>query len=302
MKTELIIGTIGVLLVALIAGINLTNNQHTTALNTVTNVTPTNEQVNAQLQAAAASGSTTLDMALVNQHNTAEDCWLLINDKVYDVTSYLRLHPGGRAIIIPFCGKDATQAFNTQAGQGSHSSFATEQLAAFYIGDLGMALTVPADQLAANVNTTTTTLNTNVPPVPSTTISQPVAATVELDAVTVSRHDNVNDCWLIISGGVYDVTNYLSQHPGGRSIILPFCGKDATQAFNTKAGQGSHSSFAVNELALFKIGDLGSTTTVDTIQQTQQNIEALPAQPAGEDGGPEDESEWEDEHEYEYDD
>lgn len=300
MKTELIIGIIGVLFVAIIIGATLSPDDNNAALNTVTNVAPTNQQVNATLQEAVSSGSTTLDINLIGQHSSSSDCWLLIDGKVYDVTSYLRLHPGGRAIIIPFCGKDATAAFTTQAGQGSHSPFATEQLSAFYIGDLGMALTEDNGTLSANVNTSE--VGTNTPPVPSTTIDNPVAAEVTLDTTTIARHDNLNDCWLIISGTVYDVTNYLSQHPGGRTIILPFCGKDATQAFGTKAGQGSHSSFAVNELSLFAIGALGTTTTVDTVQNVQQNIDSLPQQPAGENEY-NDNGEWEDEeHEYEAED
>jgi cytochrome b involved in lipid metabolism len=35
-------------------------------------------------------------------------------------------------------------------------------------------------------------------------------------------------CWVIIKGLVYDVTNFLDEHPGGAGIILKYGGKDAT--------------------------------------------------------------------------
>ena len=39
--------------------------------------------------------------------------------------------------ITSNCGKDATQAYQTQGGKGSHSSSATAMLQTLYIGDLG---------------------------------------------------------------------------------------------------------------------------------------------------------------------
>lgn len=31
----------------------------------------------------------------VSKHNTREDCWVIIHDKVYDLTNFLPEHPGG---------------------------------------------------------------------------------------------------------------------------------------------------------------------------------------------------------------
>ncbi|KAF7303314.1 hypothetical protein MKEN_01295500 [Mycena kentingensis (nom. inval.)] len=47
----------------------------------------------------------------------------------------------------------------------------------------------------------------------------------------VKPHDNKDDCWVIISGNVYDVTQFLNEHPGGASIILKYAGRDATLAY-----------------------------------------------------------------------
>ncbi len=60
-------------------------------------------------------------------------------------------------------------------------------------------------------------------------------------------------CILTISGARYDVTDYLNQHPGGRSRIIPFCGKDATEAFRTQGGGGSHSGIARETLEQYRL-------------------------------------------------
>jgi len=62
---------------------------------------------------------------------------------------------------------------------------------------------------------------------------------------------------VIISGNVYDLTRYISIHPGGAGEIIPYCGKDGTIAF---AG-ASHSSYANSLLNSYFIGDFGATIT-----------------------------------------
>jgi len=70
-------------------------------------------------------------MAEVEKHNTEEDVWIIINDKVYDCTEYLELHPGGVDSITINAGADATEDF-----VAIHSMKATKMLERYYIGDL----------------------------------------------------------------------------------------------------------------------------------------------------------------------
>lgn len=81
----------------------------------------------------------------VAKHKTGKDCWMIVGDKIYNVAPYIGAHQGGATTIINSCGKDATIAFNTQGGQGNHSSNARNLLQNFYIGDVGK--TVSAEQL-----------------------------------------------------------------------------------------------------------------------------------------------------------
>merc|ERR1719174_3137394 len=48
----------------------------------------------------------------VAQHNTASDVWIIVNNKVIDVTDFLKTHPGGEAAIMAFAGKDASVEWN----------------------------------------------------------------------------------------------------------------------------------------------------------------------------------------------
>ncbi|KAJ0817589.1 putative cytochrome b5-like heme/steroid binding domain, cytochrome b5, heme-binding protein [Helianthus annuus] len=84
----------------------------------------------------------------------------------------------------------------------------------------------------------------------------------------VSKHDNKNDCWLIISGKVtssttfnlfiqlsvcvYDITPFLDDHPGGDEVLLLATKKDATEDFEDVG----HSQNARNMLADYYVGDI----------------------------------------------
>merc|ERR1712063_247329 len=48
----------------------------------------------------------------------------------------------------------------------------------------------------------------------------------------VAKHTTKDDCWVVVAGQVLNVTNFLSEHPGGELAILTFAGKDATEEFN----------------------------------------------------------------------
>ncbi|KAG0163237.1 hypothetical protein DFQ28_000261 [Apophysomyces sp. BC1034] len=49
----------------------------------------------------------------------------------------------------------------------------------------------------------------------------------------VAKHNTKSyDLWLIIHGKVYDLTEFVSQHPGGPNVILKYAGKDATDAYD----------------------------------------------------------------------
>lgn len=50
--------------------------------------------------------------------------------------------------------------------------------------------------------------------------------------MTVAKHNTAESCWVILYGAVYDVTDFLSEHPGGAKVILQLAGTDATEEYD----------------------------------------------------------------------
>lgn len=67
----------------------------------------------------------------VSQHNKRTDCWIIIKNKVYDVTSYVDEHPGGDAILA-HAGDDSTEGFYGP----QHASRVFDMVDEFYVGEL----------------------------------------------------------------------------------------------------------------------------------------------------------------------
>lgn len=89
--------------------------------------------------------------------------------------------------------------------------------------------------------------------------NEPEAVTYTLD--DVAKHSTPNDCWIILHGKVYDVSEFgTSGHPGGEAVYQG-CGIDATELFETRpTGSGTpHSEQARTYTDNFYIGDLSGS-------------------------------------------
>ena len=76
----------------------------------------------------------TFSPAQVAQHKSHNDCWIILDGKVYDVTSYVPDHPGGSMFLLESSGdgKDHAEDFE----DAEHSKTARNMLQKFYIGDV----------------------------------------------------------------------------------------------------------------------------------------------------------------------
>jgi cytochrome b involved in lipid metabolism len=68
----------------------------------------------------------------VAQHNTESSIWIIVHDKVYDVTNFLNEHPGGKKVLLKVAGTDATQQFDN-----FHALSVLEKHSQLQIGEVG---------------------------------------------------------------------------------------------------------------------------------------------------------------------
>jgi cytochrome b involved in lipid metabolism len=107
--------------------------------------------------------------------------------------------------------------------------------------------TTPTD-----TNPTDTSANTS-PADTSTGITSTSTKVSSYTLADVAKHKDASSCWAAINGGVYDLTAWIDQHPGGPDRILSICGTDGSAAFDAQhGGQGRPAEM----LATFKIGVL----------------------------------------------
>lgn len=73
-------------------------------------------------------------------------------------------------------------------------------------------------------------------PLKSTPAPALVPKPVVYTEAKVATHNDAESCWTIINGNVYDLTSFVSRHPGGERNILKICGTDGTEAFMNQHG------------------------------------------------------------------
>ncbi|KAK2465950.1 hypothetical protein APHAL10511_001591 [Amanita phalloides] len=76
--------------------------------------------------------SKTVSLEELRANKTREKLYVLIHEKVYDVTKFLDEHPGGDEVILAEAGHDATEAFEDVG----HSDEARALLPDMFVGDI----------------------------------------------------------------------------------------------------------------------------------------------------------------------
>jgi hypothetical protein len=136
------------------------------------------------------------------------------------------------------CG-DCNQVFTEQHALQVHYRFT-------HIGCEYKEIRTPMPQRFANV------MN-----LPSVTAGVPLSE--------VMKHNRKDDCWVVLNGCVYDLTNFMSTHPGGPNPILSWAGRDASKAWNL-----IHQAAWLNQYAnVEKVGSLAPEPPVPGMQTMQ---------------------------------
>ena len=90
-------------------------------------------------------------------------------------------------------------------------------------------------------------------PAPTNAMNPTASASGSYTLAEVQAHNTQTDCWSAIKGNVYDLTSWISRHPGGPAPIIGLCGTDGTEAFTNQHGSMGRPA---SMLALLKIGSL----------------------------------------------
>lgn len=70
----------------------------------------------------------------------------------------------------------------------------------------------------------------------------------------VAQHNTAKDIWIIVEGKVFDLTQFINEHPGGKKVLMKMAGKDASKQFKT-----FHNDAIMQRVGLpMQIGVIGS--------------------------------------------
>lgn len=83
----------------------------------------------------------------------------------------------------------------------------------------------------------------------ATTVATPPSKVYGMDEVR--KHCTVHDCWTLIDGEVYDLSDYADEHPGGEDAVKDSCGVDSTDRF-----MAAHSRNLLRDLDFNPIGKI----------------------------------------------
>ncbi|MFM8239034.1 MAG: cytochrome b5 domain-containing protein [Actinomycetota bacterium] len=93
-----------------------------------------------------------------------------------------------------------------------------------------------------------------VAPASADTTQADASGDATISMTEVAAHATPDDCWSVVNGNVYNLTAWISQHPGGPQVIEGMCGIDATQAFTDMHGGQAEPE---QVLAGYEVGPLG---------------------------------------------
>ena len=108
----------------------------------------------------------------------------------------------------------------------------------------------PATQDAEPVETQAPSQTQDPAPAP-----EPEPVESKYSMANIAKNNSTSSCWAAISGKAYDLTAWISRHPGGAGAIASICGTDATSVFQGKHGGQSGPA---SSLSAYLLGDVGS--------------------------------------------
>jgi len=89
-----------------------------------------------------------IPMSEIAKHSTADDCWVVIDGRVYDITTYLKEHPGGACPVLIKAGEDASIEYHNVHARDAH------EIKEYYCIGIADEDRLPLVQIPASLGTT----------------------------------------------------------------------------------------------------------------------------------------------------
>lgn len=109
----------------------------------------------------------------------------------------------------------------------------------------GTAASAPPEEASASDSNPEPTQTPTSEPSESESASEP-----KLTPAAVAANNSNSSCWVVIDDLVYDLTSWISKHPGGSGAILGLCGSDGTEQFAGKHGGQATPASALKDYLL----------------------------------------------------
>ena len=87
-----------------------------------------------------------------------------------------------------------------------------------------------------NEQTSQNNEQSEVSSIPQNSSSTTPSTLKSITKAEIAKHNKPADCWTTINGKVYDLTAFVTKHPGGDKAIFSICGIDGSKAFNNQHG------------------------------------------------------------------
>lgn len=174
------------------------------------------------------------------KHTNNLDCWILIDGRIYNVSTFLAEHPGGDEILLKYSGLDGSKPFNQQ----HHTPYAVS------IRDSRVEGVIESPEMPAGHEDRVRRIKQEYLDIKKqkdeerrsqilgsgkeakTGHHTQIGGKKVFARAEVAKHNNDKDCWIIFESKVYDLTTFLDDHPGGGSKLLEVAGRDGTADFD----------------------------------------------------------------------
>jgi len=94
----------------------------------------------------------------------------------------------------------------------------------------------------------------------------------------VAAHNTAKSCYVTIGTKVYDVTEFLEDHPGGAVLILQYAGKDVKEAMEDPISH-AHSEAAWEMLDDYLVGFMATEKVMQAVKESDDPFAVLPMEP-----------------------